>query len=153
MRDDNHQHFYITPAILPQPDDTDTEWIQRVTMLAGVGEELAKNIFLYLRAAAPVLVTEDTALFHLLAGLGLTLRGVTATGERQLAKVGKEPLDATEEQARTIRDELGKPDIDPALRDALLTILAHNLEAGRQQPPAEDSEWPAGGFVIGEDQP
>lgn len=146
-----HQHFYITPAILPQPDSTDTEWIQRVTMLASVGEELAKHIYLYLKAAAPVLVTEDTLLFHLLAGLGLTLRGVTATGERQLAKAGKEPLDATEEQARTIRDELAKPNLPPDLREALLTILAHNLNAEKQRPSAEDSDWPAGGFVIGED--
>lgn len=148
-----HQHFYITPAILPQPDDTDTEWIQRVTMLAGVGEELAKHIFWYLKAAAPVLVTEDTLLFHLLAGLGLTLRGIEASGTNQLAKIGLKPLSAQEEQSRTIRDELAKPNLDPRLRDALLTILAHNLEMDKQrQPSAEDSDWPAGGFIIGESE-
>lgn len=153
MSDEHHNHFYITPAILPQPDDTDTEWIQRVTMLASVGEELAKNIFLYLKVAAPVLVTEDTLLFHLLAGLGLTLRGIEASGTNQLAKAGLEPLDAQIEQCRTIRDELGKPNLPLDLRDALLTILAHNLEMDKQrQPSAEDSDWPAGGFTIGESE-
>lgn len=148
----DHQHFYITPAILPQPNDTDTEWIQRVTMLAEMGEELARHIFTYLRINAPVLVTEDTLLYHLLSGLGLTMRGITVTGTRQLEKVGKKPLDPADEQARLICDELAKPNLPADLRDALLTVLAHNLETHPPaEPPAESTEWPTEGFVLGDE--
>lgn len=147
-----HQHFYITPAILPKDGDSDTEWIQRVTMLADVGEQLARHIYMYLRAVAPIVMQEESLAWHLLAGLGLTLRGIAATGRERLEKAGTAPLDATEEQAKVIRDELARPGLNPELRDALLTILQHNLEHPPKPTPAEDAEWPEGGFTIGGDE-
>lgn len=145
---DGHNHFYITPDILPQPEDTDIEWIQRVTMLADMGEEVMKAIYTYLRINAPILVTDDQLLYHLIAGIGLVLRGISVTGTTQLEKVGKAPLDAEEEQGKLIRDELAKPNLPEDLREALLTILAHQLDASTKQP-VPDSDWPVGGFTIG----
>lgn len=149
---EGHNHFYITPDILPKPDDTDTEWIQRVTMLSEMGEDVMRTIYTYLRINAPILVTEDQLLYHLIAGVGLVLRGIHITGSTQLEKVGERPLDAEEEQMRLIRDQLAAPNCPADIRDALLTILQHNLEATRErvkQPPVEDAEWPSDGIVIG----
>lgn len=147
--DEPARHFYVTPAVLPQPNDTDTEWIQRVTMLASLTEEILRTAYNYLQAAAPILVGDEQPLWHLMAGAGLLMRGVQATGSTQLEKRGLKPLDAKEEQLRIIRNELARPDINPELREALLGILADNLRA--TPPPAEDNEWPAEGVVIGGD--
>lgn len=143
---DHATHYYVTPAVLPRPDDTDTEWIQRVTMLGELSEQLMKTIYTYLRINAPILITEDQPLWHLIAGVGLLMRGVHTTGSNQLAKRGEQPLDVNDDQASIIRDELAQPNLNPELRDALLTILSNLLNA-----PAKpmDTEWPAGGFVIG----
>lgn len=151
-----HRHFYITPDILPKSDSSDTQWIQQVTMLAEMSEYAARTIFDYLNANAPVLLVQDQPLFHWLSGLGLLLRGIQVTGRAWQEKHGVQPLDAEEEQARLIRDELANPNLPADLREALLTILAHNLEASREgpkvkSPEADAEEWPAEGVVIGED--
>lgn len=144
-----HRHFYVTPDVLPKPDDSDTEWIQRVSMLAEMGEQLMRHAYTFLRINAPILVGSDQLTFHLMAGVGLLLRGIATTGERQLAKAGLKPLDVDEDQTRTVRDELAKPNLPPELRDALLTILAHNLEeSGKRTPEPADDEWPEE-IVIG----
>lgn len=140
-------HYYVTPAVLPRPDDTDTEWIQRVTMLGELSEQLLKTIYGYLQQSAPILVTPDQPLWHLIAGVGLIMRGVHITGARQLEKRGLKPLGVNDDQANIIRDELARPNISPELRDALLTILSDLLNAPTR--PIEDDEFPEGGFVLG----
>lgn len=143
----NHNHFYVTPAMLPQPTDTDTQWVQRVTMLAEISEEVMKTLHGFLRINAPILLDEALPTYHLIAGLGFILRGIQLTGRTQLEKSGTAPLDPEDEQARIIRDELARPDLDLQLREALLTLLSHQLD--RSAKPPADSEWPADGFVIG----
>lgn len=148
-----HRHFYLVPDLLPQPDDTDTEWIQRVAMLGDVFEEVASNIFHIIQANAPVLLGSDSLLTHLIGGLGVMSRGIHATGTRQLAKRGLQPLSAEEEQVRVVRDQLADPRCSGELRDALLAILQHNLERTSRpaQKPAEPVDFPEEGFVIGGD--
>ena len=140
----HHTHFYISPGLFPGPDDTDTEWMQRATMLGGMVEEVASTIFHLIRLAAPVMMTSDQMLPSLIAGIGVLGQGINRTGTQQLAKQGMAPLNAQDEQLRTIRDELADPNTPPHVREALLVILQHNLEQRKQQPveAVEDTEWP-----------
>lgn len=121
----------------------------RVTMLAELSENMTRSVFWLLRINAPILVAENSLLYGMLAGIGLTLKGIQYTGEQQLAKRGLKPVDLDEDQARVIRDQIDKPDCDPELRDALLHILGTRLT---EQPPAPVEDFPADGFVIGEDE-
>lgn len=149
-----HQHYYITPEVLPAPNATDTEWVQRVTMLGEMIEQLTESTFILLSVYAPVLTDDSQPFRHMLGGLGLIGKGIALTGRAQLQKQGTEPLEARSDQLRIVRDRLADPTISPELRDALLTILAHNLEADREvgkQPtePEQPSDFPDGGFIIG----
>ena len=144
-----HRHFYVTPEVLPTPDATDIEWIQRVTMLGEMIEKLAESTFTMLMMYAPVLADSDQPFGHLLSGIGFVGLGIATTGRRQLEKAGRSQLRLKDDQLRIIRDQLAKPDLDTELRDALLTILAHNLE--EESAPAEPSDFPAEGFVIGDE--
>lgn len=142
-----HHHFYITPEVLPKPDDSIEEWARRTTMLAEMVEQLARSTHTLLQMYAPVLTSDDQPFTHMLAGIGLVCLGIAATGRAQLDKTGTTPLTVQDDQLRIIRDQLAKPGIDPELRDALLAILAHNLETPDQ--PTEPTDFPEGGFVIG----
>jgi hypothetical protein len=137
-----HRHFYVTPEVLPTPDATDTEWIQRVTMLSEMIEKLAESTFTMLLMYAPVLAGPNQPFSHLLGGMGLVCRGVAITGRQRLEKTGTAPLDLVEDQKRIIRDALAKPTCDPELREALLTILAHSLESPGRQASSDLDEWP-----------
>ena len=142
-----HHHFYITPEVLPKPDDSLEEWVQRTTMLAEMVEKLAQSTFTLMQLYAPVLTGPDQPFIQILSGIGLVCLGIAATGRVQLEKRGTEPLDVKDDQLRIIRDQLAKPGLDPELRDALLTILQHNLEEeGEPSPPAD---FPEDGWVIG----
>lgn len=151
-------HFYISTDMLPDANASREEWERRTVMLAGMLEQMTRSLYEYLRAAAPVLVSGEQIAGHMLGSIGLVAKGIHISGLVQLQKAGVEPLDAEDDQARLIADRLANPAISTDEREFLLALQQHRTECGTahtftgETPLADDTDFPAEGFVIGGDE-
>lgn len=142
-------HVYICPEAMPNAADGPEAWIQRVTLLCNEVDTMTRHVWNMLAANAPVLL--NTEIGAHIGAIGLVVRSIEMVGTQMLEKFGMKPLDPLEDQKKLIRDQLADPATPAELRDFLLGILGHlnDLPDTPKPPPAEATEWPEEGFVIG----